>query len=69
MWRWIKRMYFRVWVRWGIKVLETLDDRMILAGYDRTYRRQFWRAFTAKQGNRKYVLDRLITKKAGVNEK
>ena len=63
--RWIKRVYFRVWVRWGIKVLETLDDRMKYAGYNRTYRRQFWREFTAKQVNRDFVLTVLIKKGGG----
>jgi len=61
--RWFRRMYYRIWVRWGIKVLETLDDRMKAAGYPRSYRRQFWREFTARQTSRGYVLDNLITKK------
>ncbi len=61
--KWLRRWYYRIWVRWGIKVLETLDDRMKAAGYTRAYRRQFWREFTARQASRGYVLDNLIIKK------
>jgi len=48
------RMWFaRRMLQRGTRVIESLDDTMVAAGYNRTQRRQFWRDFIKKQTTRR----------------
>jgi hypothetical protein len=53
------RWWFRVKVKRGVYVLESLDGWMHEAGYKRHEIRQFWREFRTKQGAREKLWDRM----------
>jgi hypothetical protein len=55
----IRGVYFRWKIKRGLYVLESLDGWMDSAGYKRHERRQFWREFTARQGAREKLWERL----------
>jgi hypothetical protein len=54
-----RKHYYRWRIRRGVYVLNSLDDWMTDAGYKRHERRQFWREFTAKQGAREKLWERM----------
>ena len=55
----IKQYYYRYLIRRSARALDHLDDIMTLAGYNRTQRRQFWRALTNKVVMRSNVFNEL----------
>ena len=61
------RMYWRrrSWrrqVRQGIRVLKNIDNRMILFGWSRNRRKNWWRAFCKEESNRENLYKNLEEK-------
>ena len=59
LWRKPRRMYFSWRVRNGIRAIAGLDMIMVGAGWDRTKRRQFWRAFVKSAKVREETLSQM----------